>query len=83
MGLDSVEIVMEVEDRFGVRIPDDLAQECATIGELVKIVWSLGPCPPRPYRQVKSQIRLMVARQMGLRVRDVRMDSTWKSLGVD
>ncbi len=34
MGLDGVELVMDVEEKFGVAIPDDLAQTMRTVGDL-------------------------------------------------
>lgn len=34
MGLDSVELILEVEDRFDVRIPDDMYVEIRTVGDL-------------------------------------------------
>ncbi len=34
MGLDTVEIVMDVEDTFDIRIDDDVAQSIETVGEL-------------------------------------------------
>ncbi len=83
MGLDSVEIVMAIEDEFGITIPDEQAQDCHTVGELIEIVWSIGPSDDRSYREVKNRIRSMVAEQMGLRLRDVRPESTWRELGVD
>jgi len=34
MGLEIVELVMKVEDEFGVRIPDDVAGAVHTVGQL-------------------------------------------------
>jgi acyl carrier protein len=38
MGLDSVELVMEVEEAFGIRIPDADAEWIRTVGELYRYV---------------------------------------------
>jgi acyl carrier protein len=38
MGLDSVELVLAVEERFGVNITDAEAQACTTPGTLVEII---------------------------------------------
>ncbi len=39
MGLDSVEILMKVEDTFGIKIPDQEAQQILTIGDFHNAVW--------------------------------------------
>lgn len=41
MGLDSVEIVMEVEDRFGITIPDKQAEQIRTVGDFHNCVWNI------------------------------------------
>ena len=41
MGLDAVEIVMEVEESFGITIPEDRAGNVRTVGELYAIVLDL------------------------------------------
>lgn len=38
MGLDAVELVMEVEESFGIKIPDEQASRMATVGELYALV---------------------------------------------
>ena len=36
--LDRVELIMEIEDEFGISIPEDLAEKIATVGDAVKYV---------------------------------------------
>ncbi len=36
--LDLVELVMELEDRFGISIPDEEAEKIQTIGDAIKYV---------------------------------------------
>ena len=46
MGLDSVELVLEIEEAFNVEIPDADAQEIRTVGELIHCVRSRLPRGP-------------------------------------
>ncbi len=39
MGLDSVEILMKVEDTFGIKIPDREAEQIITVGDFHNSVW--------------------------------------------
>lgn len=36
--LDIVELVMELEEEFGMSIPDDKAEEIKTVGEAIKFI---------------------------------------------
>ncbi len=36
--LDRVELVMEIEDEFGITIPEELAEKITTVGDAVKFV---------------------------------------------
>src|SRR5512133_3892491 len=39
MGLDSVELVMEVENTFGIQIPDSVAEKIITVEDFHNAVW--------------------------------------------
>ena len=41
MGLDSVEILMKVEDTFGIKIPNQEAEQILTVGDFHNAVWRL------------------------------------------
>ncbi len=38
MGLDTVELMMDVEESFGIKIPDDAAQQIVTVGDLFEFI---------------------------------------------
>lgn len=48
MGLDMVEMVMEIEDEFSVRVPDARLAEIRTVGDLCSLVASLLQQDGRP-----------------------------------
>jgi hypothetical protein len=41
MGLEDVEFLMDVEDEFGIRVPDEAAQCVTTVGEFFDVVLPL------------------------------------------
>jgi acyl carrier protein len=45
MGLDAVEIVLDVEEAFGVKIPDDRAGTIRTVGDVFDVI--VESCPKR------------------------------------
>ena len=38
MGLDTIELVMALEERFRITISDEQAQSCRTLGDLVELI---------------------------------------------
>jgi acyl carrier protein len=38
MGLEAVELVLEIEDRFGISLPDDVASDTETVAQLIEVV---------------------------------------------
>ncbi len=46
MGLDTVELVMDVEESFGIQIPDDDAQKIVTVGDLFEFIKSQTDLAP-------------------------------------
>ena len=40
--LDTVELIMEMEEEFGIEIPDDEAEKLATVGDAVKYIDSIS-----------------------------------------
>jgi acyl carrier protein len=39
MGLDSIELVMDIEKKFDIRIPDEEAEKITTVGKMYDVVW--------------------------------------------
>jgi acyl carrier protein len=39
MGMDSVELVMDIEKKFNIRIPNSQAETIFTVGDIHAIVW--------------------------------------------
>lgn len=65
MGLDGVEIVLEIEDLFGISIPDDRAEKCDTVGKTVDCIVDLllqkPACKPvcpsaHTFRQLRREL---------------------------
>lgn len=40
--LDQVELIMAVEDEFGIEVPDEVAQEIRTVGDIVRVLEENG-----------------------------------------
>ena len=36
--LDTVDLIMEIENQFGIQIPDDDAQKISTVGDAIKYI---------------------------------------------
>ena len=40
--LDTVELIMEMEEEFGIEIPDEEAEKLATVGDAVSYIYSVN-----------------------------------------
>lgn len=82
MGLDGVEMVMELEDEFGIRIPDDEAERMQTVGQTVEFVarelTARRPPGPDVCPSARAFYRLRAALMRGYRLprSAVRPDAT-------
>jgi acyl carrier protein len=69
MGLDSVELVMAVEEHFGISIPDDDASTLVTVGKLYNWVVSELHRLKRPGVDptvVFNELRQLICDQLGV-----------------
>jgi acyl carrier protein len=46
--LDLVELVVELEDRYGIRITDEQAEQIKTVGQAIDFVLAHAPANPAP-----------------------------------
>lgn len=87
MGLDSVEIILTVEEEFGLEIPDAEAARMITVGDLqaflVVELRRLG-CPAANDDKIFERLRDIICRQLGLKPDAVIPAARFvKDLGVD
>ena len=78
MGLEAVEIVMAVEDRFGIAIEDAEAEKTATPGMLIELVMSkVGRTNDAACLTQRAfhRLRGMLMRQFGLKRNQIRPDT--------
>ena len=73
MGLDTVELVMAIEDEFSIEIPNDDAARLSVIGDLfdyvVRVLRQRGESPDES--QTWERFRAVVVRQLGVQPDEV------------
>jgi hypothetical protein len=82
VGLETVEIIMEVEDHFGVSVPDEVASNCVTVADfqraLIELLARKGRArSPELEDAVYRDLVMIIVDQTGLNASDVRPDSRW------
>lgn len=83
MGLDLVELVMEVEDAFGIEISDEEATRCDTVGKLIAVVRDkVGDRTPEICLTSRTfyRLRRVLMANLGIERRQVRLDSALAEL---
>jgi acyl carrier protein len=92
LGLDSVEIIMDIEDRFGIEITDAEAARCIRVGDLLGVVMAKLEAgkTTKPERlqwtrqQVLEEMRDIIVEQAGVRREQVTLEATLRGdLAVD
>ncbi len=86
MGLDTVELVMAVEEEFGLEIPDAAAEEMITVGEMHSFLVSELRRRGRESdpAQVFERMRTIIVRQLGVNPDEVILSARFvKDLHAD
>lgn len=83
MGLDTVEIVMTIEETFKISISDDQAAKCKTIGDLTDVVMALAN--PQAGDYCKSSRAFYTLRKTLLEIlpvdrKDIHPSTQWEAL---
>ena len=86
MGLDSVELVMNTEEHFGIDIPDKVAEALITVGDLHSFVVAeldrVGRT--RASDVVFSELRELICDQLGIKPERVVLEARFvKDLNID
>ena len=87
MGLDTVELVLAIEDEFSISIPDDEAEKMETVGDIYEYVrkaFHLKPRPAPPDEEIWRRVRHVVIEQLGVEERRVTKEArVVQDLGAD
>ena len=82
MGLETVEIVMEVEEHFGISVPDEAASNCITVADFQKVVVDLLAAKGRQRSpaldaEVLRELVRISAEVTGIDPATIRPESHW------
>ena len=83
MGLDGVELIMEVEDEYGIKLPDEEASKFRTLGDLFDAILrrldgrQLSPCV---YSPLFYELRRAIVDVVGGEPRAIRPRTKWSEL---
>ncbi len=83
MGLESVELVMDIENAFAICIPDEEATSCTTVGKLIEIVQQRIGLQPKTHCATSRgfyRTRRALIQSVGLNRDQIRLDSKLEEL---
>lgn len=85
MGLDTVELVMALEEEFGIEIPNEDAARLETVGEIADYILArLTPNESIDPAALWTRVKSTVVHQLGVKPERVTRDaSVVKDLGAD
>lgn len=82
MGLQVIEIILALEKHFGVRIPDEVAEQCLTVGAMqnafAELLAHKRKCNADALQaEVWQGMVKVVADEMGMNPCDIKPESKW------
>ncbi len=88
MGLDTVELIMWAEDEFNIEIPDNHAENIATVQQLSDYVFEKTMLKPTENKLSKKDLEEMIRRMLeeltGIPYDKIKMEHTFTyDLGMD
>jgi hypothetical protein len=79
MGLETVAMLMRVEEHFDISVPDEVAFKCLTVADLQRVIIELLVAKNRQFSeaQVYSDLVKIIVDETGIPVTDIRPSSRW------
>jgi acyl carrier protein len=65
MGLDTVELIMAIEEEFGISVPNAIAAELTTPRKVTDYVWEQITHERLTREQIAAQVRRVIVKQTG------------------
>lgn len=77
MGLDTVELILEAENHFGVSIPDERAEKTETVEQFARLLCDLRAQKetPLPYEIVLLQLQQVIAKMFKIPIERIKPEA--------
>ncbi|RZK35830.1 MAG: hypothetical protein EOO61_11305 [Hymenobacter sp.] len=83
MGLDTVELIYNLELHFAIRIPHEEAAKCTTVQDVYELVLRQLPAAPNP-QKIYAEVVQFIAHQAGYEIHKIQPHrSLTNDLGLD
>ena len=84
MGLDGVELIMEVEKAFTIQIPDREAENILTVGDLYNSVWNHVEKEGADRKAIETKINQVIVDTLGVSLKKISPEKGFiDDFGVD